>query len=188
MRLIVITPEDILENEAEMVTAMLRRNVDRVHLRHPGCGRDEMAGILQRIAPDIRRRITIHDHYELHTEFPGIGVHLNRRNPKPPEGFGGMVSRSCHSTEEVQQWAPRCAYVTLSPIFDSISKGGYCAGGFTETGLSALPPEKVIALGGITAERINSLRRYPFAGYAVSGDIWLSPDPIKQLENYDNSF
>ena len=70
-------------------------------------------------------RISLHDHHELAARFGVGGVHLNSRNPSVPDGFGGMVSRSCHSIAELSQYSSVCDYMFLSPIFDSISKSGY---------------------------------------------------------------
>ncbi len=63
-------------------------------------------------------------------------------------------------------------YVTLSPIFDSISKSGYTAA-YTHEELSRLTgaPTKVIALGGVNPERISFLRRYNFTGFAMLGAL-----------------
>ena len=64
-----------------------------------------------------------------------------------------------------------------SAHFDSISKQGYHSA-FTGETLSALDdiPTPVIALGGVTPERIPYLKRYNFNGFAMLGAIpWNSP-------------
>ena len=61
-------------------------------------------------------------------EFQIGGVHLNKRNNYAIPPFGPMrvrISVSCHSIEEVKEWKPKCDYVFLSPIYNSISKEGY---------------------------------------------------------------
>ena len=87
----------------------------------------------------------------------------------------GTVSGSCHSFEEVLE-ARFCDYVFLSPIFDSISKAGYKQG-FTSEQLQdakerMIINERVIALGGITADNIYIVRAYGFGGVAVLGSLW----------------
>ena len=67
----------------------------------------------------------MHDRHELAARFGVGGVHLNSRNPSVPDGFGGLVSRSCHSIAELSQYSSVCDYMFLSPVFDSISKSGY---------------------------------------------------------------
>lgn len=168
MRIIVITPEEPRADEAEMIVVMLEMGVDRVHLRHPKCSKAVLRNIIGAIPFYLRERITIHDYFELSAEFPTIGLNLNARNPELPEGTTGVVSRSCHTVDETLLPAD---YALLSPIFPSISKEGY-SHEFSETELQSLPEGKVIALGGITPERIDRLKRYPFGGFAVLGSVW----------------
>lgn len=121
----------------------------------------------------------LHDHHELVREYAVGGVHLNSRNPEPPADWCGDVSRSCHSLEEVKEWKSRCTYVTLSPIFDSISKQEYCAA-FTHEQLmqakaDGIIDNRVIALGGICADNVHEAMSYGFGGVMVLGDAWRPP-------------
>ncbi len=168
MRLIVITPERPHQHEAELIAAMLRRGIDRVHLRHPAASEGELRNIIASVPLELRGRLTLHDHFRLCSEFPQLGVNLNTRNPHAPAGIHGPLSRSCHTVEETRLEAD---YVLLSPIFPSISKPGY-SGEFTDEDLSALPPGKVVALGGVDCERLALLKRYPFVGAAFLGSVW----------------
>lgn len=64
----------------------------------------------------------------------------------------------------------------MSPIFDSISKVGYHAA-FSPTllkqaAIENVIDEKVIALGGITANNISLVKEWHFGGVAFLGDIW----------------
>ena len=163
-----ITPERVHKEESVLITEMLRRGIDRVHLRHPSVSVGEMRNIIASVPLDLRGRLTLHDHFALCREFPQVGVNLNSRNPEPPECDHGLVSRSCHSVEETFAEAD---YLLLSPIFPSISKPGYSAE-FSDEALSALPRDKVIALGGLDSERLPLLKRYPFVGAAFLGSVW----------------
>ncbi|MDR0574602.1 MAG: thiamine phosphate synthase [Tannerella sp.] len=85
------------------------------------------------------------------------------------------TSRSCHSLEEVAE-SRFFDYLFLSPVFDSISKAGYKQGFMPEQLAEAkkkkIIDEKVIALGGITAENLPLVRNYGFGGIAVLGALW----------------
>ncbi|MDD6553810.1 MAG: thiamine phosphate synthase [Prevotellaceae bacterium] len=88
------------------------------------------------------------------------------------------ISFSCHSLEEVAQYKNRCDYVFLSPIYDSISKQGYHSA-FTRDDLlrardKGIIDEKVIALGGVSEEKIPEIQRLGFGGYAMLGAVWAS--------------
>lgn len=170
MRRIAITPENISPIEHRMITAILDAGWDGVHLRHPGASLSDMRRLLMDIPQRHYHKLRLHGHFELLNEFNLGGIHLNRRCPKAPTLYRGAISRSCHSIEEISQYT-ECDYVTLSPIFDSISKQGYCSA-FSEEELTLIPPGKVVALGGVTPERIPTLMRYPFSGYAVLGFLF----------------
>ena len=106
-----------------------------------------------------------------------------------PNAFHGSISCSCHTIEEVITQKESKDYVFLSPIFDSISKVGYHAA-FSPTSLKQAAienviDEKVIALGGLTANNIPLVKEWHFGGVALLGDIWKRmSDP--QVDEYLN--
>ena len=80
-----------------------------------------------------------------------------------------------HAIEEVKTWKPACSHVFLSPVFDSISKQGYRAG-FTPEILrrasgEGIIDEKVIALGGVTPDKLQLLHSLGFGGAAMLGYV-----------------
>ena len=124
---------------------------------------------------DDRRRIVIHDFFELAEPYCLKGIHLNARRSTVPDGYEGHVSRSCHSLEEVKRYKSICGYVFLSPIFDSVSKQGY-ASAFTDETLKQASSDgvidgKVVALGGVTPDKISYLRQLGFGGAAMLGCV-----------------
>ncbi|MDE6491253.1 MAG: thiamine phosphate synthase, partial [Muribaculaceae bacterium] len=148
---IAITPEVEHPQEAAMVSAILDAGWDYVHLRHPGAGLRDIKRLIEAVPQKHHRKLRLHGHFELLNEFNLGGVHLNRRCRSLPAGYTGPFSRSCHSIDEIV----RCTdedYVTLSPIFDSVSKHGYRAA-FSDMELMSVPTgRRVVALGGITPE------------------------------------
>lgn len=195
MRIIVISAPDFLPGEAEAVTALLEAGAWRVHVRKPAAGSDSIARLLEHIPAALYSRISLHDHHELAARFGVGGVHLNSRNPSVPDGFGGMVSRSCHSIAELSQYSSVCDYMFLSPIFDSISKSGYTsrfsleeirrrivAGSDVATArMDVMSSDgncrsvdwgRVFALGGVCPDNIRLLEETGFGGAAVLGCIW----------------
>lgn len=169
---IFITPEEISDGENELVVRLLDQGWDYVHLRHPAASLSDMRRLIESIPQRYHNRLRLHGHFELATQFNLGGLHLNGRCPKAPDFYTGSVSRSCHSIEELTK-STDCDYVTLSPIFDSISKPGYKSS-FTADELlqlNEISKPLVIALGGITPERLEQLKPYNFGGYAVKGAI-----------------
>lgn len=125
MRIVVITDSEFLPREAEALTALLDAGAWRVHVRKPGSDVRSMMRLLEAFPERYHRYISLHDHHELALDLGIGGVHLSSRNPLFPRGFTGLVSRSCHSFEELGRYAGQCDYMFLSPVFDSISKQGY---------------------------------------------------------------
>lgn len=177
MRTIVITLPNFIEGEAEKITNLLRRgDVDIVHIRKPYSSIEEVATLIERIPEELASRLVLHDHHILALRYNLYGVHLNGRNPQPPAGWEGSVSRSCHSMKEVQECKSRCDYVSLSPIFDSISKIGYQSA-FTEreimdAHLDGIIDDKVYALGGVTFANLPKVESMGFGGAMILGDAW----------------
>ena len=181
---IVITKPEMFPGEADMVNTLFANGMQRLHLRKLGASEQEMAEWIGRIDLPFRQRIIVHDHHRLLRTMGLGGIHLNARNPEAPAWFSAerqkrrsvTLSRSCHSLEEIAQWKGVCDYLFLSPIFDSISKGGYTSAFTRETLLQAyhdgLFSKPVYALGGVSADNIRSIYDYGFAGAAVIGSLW----------------
>ena len=184
-----ITPESIYKGdtcaEAEAITRLLNLGeADYVHIRHPLCNQIEIKRLISLIPEKLRPQLALHDHIELALSGLAGGIHTNNRNlpfmRQLPFGECRDIrfSRSCHSFDEASEslgdlLGVKCDkdfdYVTLSPIFDSISKKGYLSR-FDEEDLRLRLPkikEKVIALGGITKARIPLLKDIGFSGAAM---------------------
>ena len=175
MRIIVITDTSFAASEAESIRILLSEGVDRVHLRKPQSAEADMRRLIEALPPELYPRLTLQDHLHLAVTNGIGGVHLNARNPEIPAGFGGLISRSCHSFGEIASH-PTEDYLFLSPIFDSISKTGYRAGYAPDELRKAFAQgiinPRVAALGGIRPEHLPALKEYGFGGVAFLGYIW----------------
>ena len=128
------------------------------------------------IHPEYRTRIVIHDFFSLKDKYLLGGIHLNSRHPEAPANYEGILSRACHSLEEVETTVSLFNYVLMSPVYDSISKQGYRSG-YSKDELkqaqeSGVIHEKVVALGGISEVNLAEIKSLGFGGAALLGDIW----------------
>lgn len=173
---IVITLPHFFDGEAGQIVQLLQSSVDLVHIRKPDSKAEDVEQLLRSIPPAYHGRLVLHDHHGLAAKYQLHGVHLNRRNPQPPEGWKGSVSKSCHSLQEVREWRDRCDYLSLSPIFDSISKRGYHAaftrGQIEEARREGIIDQKVLALGGVTFDKMDEVLNMGFGGGMILGDAW----------------
>lgn len=176
MEWIVITSPGFIQGEADFIDRLFGHGLDRLHLRKPGAEIGECRRLLDGISREWLPQIVVHDNFGLCREYGLGGVHLNGRNPMAPPNHEGSVSRSCHSLEEISRYKGECDYLTLSPIFNSISKQGYMAafgpGQLAAARDSGLIDRRVIALGGVTLENIPRVKELGFGGVAILGDVW----------------
>ena len=175
---IVITRPDFFDGEAERIADMLcSGKADLIHIRKPQSSQNEVERLLTYIPSQLYSRLVLHDHFPLAVKYGLHGVHLNSRNPQPPLGWSGAVSTSCHSFRELAQCRRQpYAYISLSPIFDSISKRGYRSA-FTRDVIAAaraqhLIDDRVMALGGVTFSRVPDVLQMGFGGAMILGDAW----------------
>ena len=176
MKWITITSPDFISGEAIFINKLFLQGLDLLHIRKPDASLEAYKRLLLQIPKHWYSRIVLHEHFALAEEFGLHGIHLNRRCSQVSDSFCGSISCSCHTIEEVITQKDSKDYVFLSPIFDSISKVGYHAA-FSPTSLKQAAienviDEKVIALGGITANNISLVKEWHFGGVALLGDIW----------------
>ena len=190
MLLIIITEPGFFDGEAGLINLLFEHGLQRLHLRKPDSNEADFESLIKQINPQFYNRVAIHDHHHLAVRYNLFGIHLNRRNSLVPDGFCGSVSRSLHTIEELSAEKQKYDYVTLSPIFDSVSKVGYNSQ-FTPSVLNDLRDRNlidshVIALGGITAYNIATLPQYGFGGAMVLGALWnLKGDKEMFLEYFE---
>lgn len=175
-KIIAITRPDFFEDEVKMIIDILNQGrADIIHLRKPGSNSKDIENLIEKIPEEYHPRLKIHDHFELTDKFKLAGIHLNSRNPVV-SGSPMSVSRSMHSIEELKG-ASRYDYVTLSPIFDSISKQGYKAAFNLDMLRNVLKERRnVIALGGVTPEKYQFLKELGFCGAALLSHFFNGED------------
>lgn len=181
--IIVITEPGHVNREAEKISALLAAGVDYVHIRKPHWSLREVRNLIEDIPYSFRRRLKLHGHFGLLDDFNLGGAHLNSRCPSAPP-TAKALSRSCHTIAETAS-CKGMEYVTLSPVFDSISKTGYKSAFDLKCLKTQICAKNVIALGGVTPESIPVLRDTGFYGAAMLGYVWKDVDAfIHEISAY----
>ena len=175
MKLIAITKPYCENEEAAFIRRLFESGFDIVHLRKPEADINYCRVLLEKLTEEERKKIIVHDYHILYEEYSLKGIHINKNITTLPEGYQGFKTRSCHSLEEVKMYKNDFDYVFLSPIFDSISKVGYKST-FDENVLrkaseQGIIDEKVVALGGVTFDKIPYLKELKFGGAAMMGSL-----------------
>lgn len=190
MQLIVISPPLSVPDEARLACELLALGLARFHVRKPAWSRVEVAAYLAAIPVQYHPRLVLHSHHALAAELDLGGVHLTaasrHQGIRPMRRPGQTLSTSFHTLAEIRQHRQRYDYVFLSPIFNSLSKTNYPAA-FTLTEITAALGQlrhragyvpQVLALGGVAAAQLPAVQQAGFAGAAVLGTVWQSPDPV----------
>ncbi|HEX9402082.1 MAG TPA: thiamine phosphate synthase [Anaeromyxobacter sp.] len=172
---------------ADAALAGLPPGVAAIHLREKDLGgRDllALARALAAICRSRRQRLVVNDRLDVALAAGADGIHLPSAGVPPAEarglvGPGALVGVSCHSAADVARArAGGASFAFLSPIFDTPSKRAYGP----PIGLEALRAAArlglpLVALGGVTPERVPSLRAAGAVGVAAVR-AWLdAPDP-----------
>ena len=166
----------MIDEDAYLISHLLKMGIYSVHLRKPEATINECRQLLTKLTDAERAKIIIHDYPELYTEFSLKGIHINKNITSLPDSYNGFKTRSCHSFEEITKYKHEYNYLFLSPIFDSISKIGYKSA-FTKEELQkaskdSIIDHKVIALGGVTLDKLPYLKQLNFGGIAMIGGIY----------------
>ncbi|MGM0462872.1 MAG: thiamine phosphate synthase [Fibrobacterota bacterium] len=179
--LAVISREDFFDGEAHCVHELFRRGLQRFHMRKPGADEKSHRDFLESLPAKYHSRIVLHNYHHLGDIF-SVGLHARFFRLNATGSGPAVQSTSCHSFDEVEYCAeafPFLQSVFLSPVFDSISKEGYTSAFSTHRlrrFLQKKCPFAIFALGGITAQRMDSVRLMGFDGAAVLGALWHGPD------------
>lgn len=175
MLTIAITYPYAIDKEDVIIRHLLANGFDIVHLRKPDANIDYCRELLGRLTPSELACIVVHDYYALYEEYALRGVHLNHNISSYPPHYRGTRTRSCHSFDEVVKYKEECDYLFLSPIFDSISKRGYLSkfshNELLNASIRGIIDDKVVALGGVTPDKLSYLKSLHFGGAAMLGAL-----------------
>lgn len=176
MKLILLSTPYFFVEEHQILNALFDEGLEILHLRKPDSEPVYSERLLTLISDSYRKKIVVHDHFYLKNEYSLRGIHLNHRNPQLPPKYKGHISCSCHTPEEVLAHKRACDYVFFSPVFNSISKENYPSN-YSIVELKELANRKVIdrkvmALGGVDLQNIQTLKDIGFGGAVILGDIW----------------
>jgi len=181
--IIIITPEEMMKNETELINELFQEGLDLLHIRKPFMNPEEMTDFIQKIDSRFHHRLVLHSHCDLAKNFNISRLHfreIDRQNGLFKSFVDKTISTSVHDIEAFNQLNEDWEYSFISPVFPSISKKGY---GESSTILNEIkkrdnPKVKLIALGGINENNINKVFDNDVDGVALLGSIWESDEPL----------
>ncbi|WP_411811777.1 thiamine phosphate synthase [Chryseobacterium scophthalmum] len=181
--IIVISPEELVQNETEIINQLFREGLDLLHIRKPFIGQNEMKDFIQKIDSEFYPQLVLHSHYSLAENFNISRFHfreIDRKKGLYQSFTNKTISTSVHDVESFNQLNEEWEYAFISPVFPSISKKGY---GGNSTILNDIKKRdnsnvKLIALGGINENNIHHVFENNIDGVALLGAIWENTEPL----------
>lgn len=180
---VVITPEELVQNETEIINALFEEGLDLLHIRKPFINSKEMKDFIQNIHSEFHHQLVLHSHHDLAKRFNISRFHfreIDRRNDLFKSFTDQTISTSVHDIETFNELSDDWEYAFISPVFPSISKKGY---GENSNILNEIKKQnnsnvKLIALGGIHENNVSGVFNSRVDGVALLGAIWESNNPL----------
>ena len=164
------------------VAAAVSGGADAVQLREKDLADAEMLSLARRLREVTQGRalLIVNGPLEVALAAGTDGVHLPEGAPlvaRPRQGF--LVGRSVHSLEAARRAeAEGLDYLVAGPVYETRSHpGGEPAGPGLIEEITWAVEVPVLAIGGVTAERVGEVLEAGAAGVAAISAVLGAPDP-----------
>lgn len=185
------------DQQIDLVAAVgdyLRAGGRFVSLRGGDCGDRRLIELARRIGGMVYSAggtFLVHRRADIARLAGADGVHLSSRGLRRRDAVrlldhSAVVGRSCHQQSEVEDARREdIGFVTLGPIFESLSKPGYGPRldprEFEAASAVSLP---VYALGGVVPGRVTDCLKLGASGVGVVGGILGADSPFEATSRY----
>jgi thiamine-phosphate pyrophosphorylase len=182
---------DFLDRAAEVMAAGGRMLA--LHLRAPhasGRGVHELAVRLMDSARSAGALLVINDRLDVAMAVGADGIQLGRRGLPLADAYrlvGGRmhIGASVHALADAKDaFAAGADWVLAGAIYPTPSHPGESPAGIRLIEDAASAGLPVIAIGGVTAERVAEVRSAGAAGVAAIRGIWDDPSPAAAVKRY----
>jgi thiamine-phosphate pyrophosphorylase len=183
MLVIIVSNPTALKNEAVHINELFKQGMQLFHLRKPNYTLDQMEELLKQIDSKNYPLISLHQHHGLAEKYDLKRIHFPEFQRKETNEIelqkwkvkGFTLSTSIHDLEEYKNLSELFDYAFYGPVYTSISKPNYKP---KQEVLPKLEQKerkvKLIAIGGVDADKLMALRDAGFDGAALLGAVWNS--------------
>ena len=177
----------------DRVAAAARAGVHLIQVRERDLDGGPLARLVVRCLDAVRgtrARILVNDRMDVAVATRAHGIHLPGHAPPAPRvralaPAAFVVGRSVHAPDEARDVSAGGGidYLIFGTVFETASKPGAAPAGLCAlTEVAAATTQPVLAVGGITVERMGLLRAAGAAGFAAIGLFAdCSPDHLQVL-------
>ena len=197
MEIYVISSPENFYGEYNVVAKLLELDRFTFHLRKPFATIDDCCFFLNNIPTHFHSKIVLHQHHSLSNKFNVKGLHFKEKDriSKSDSDLNSIKSVNSNLTlstsiHELDKFSTITIfdYIFVSPVYDSISKEAY----HSKLVLADIKNQiiefkkisstKIIALGGVTSEKLPELHDVGFDGAAFLGAVWKNSMPNATLK------
>jgi len=189
--MIVITNPIPITNEIDTIHSLFENGLELLHIRKPDFSETEMNAFLSEIKSDFRQQLVLHSHHQLASAAGIHRIHFtekarietSEKSLKNWKKNGFSLSTSIHQMIDFEKLSTVFAYAFFGPVFESISKPKYASNLDFKKELEHRKNNKttLLAVGGITADKIKTALLYGFDDVALLGILWNSNHPIENF-------
>lgn len=192
MKLVVITPSKLEDNEISAVNQMFEAGLETLHLRKSRLSTKELEEYIKQIPTHFHNRIIIHSHHKLAIKYNLKGIHftdshLNKkfrlwwnnkmiyiRKPNLIKTISYKHVDELYLDEKI-----KISYCFLGTMFHNVS-GELYSGFYTEKIEAVIKNsgKKVYARGGVNEKSVELAYKLGFHGVAIYGYLWKSTAPF----------
>ncbi|HUG15924.1 MAG TPA: thiamine phosphate synthase [Thermomicrobiales bacterium] len=170
---------------ADVAAAAAEGGVDGVHVRLPGAAADDVLALARELRGRIgNAALIVNDRLDVALVAGADGAQLGERSLSVSDARGLLgdallIGRSVHDVEGARRTADDGAdYLLAGHVFDTISKAGTPGRGLDWLAeIAAAVDVPVIAIGGVTIERIPAVMETGAYGVAMGRELLRAADP-----------
>jgi len=160
-----------------------------LHLRAPlanGLAVYRWAEALRTLTRDAGALLLVNDRVDVALAVDADGVQLGRRglavaDARRLAGAERLVGVSAHTSTEADE-ARGADFVLVGNVYATASHPGRA--GIGVRGLGAFAGFPLVAIGGVTPERVAELREAGVRGVAAIRGVWDAPSPARAVRSY----
>ncbi|RTZ00787.1 thiamine phosphate synthase [Flavobacterium sp. RSP49] len=190
--MIVITNPIPITNQIDTIHSLFENGLELLHIRKPDFSETEMNAFLSEIKSDFRKQLVLHSHHQLASAAGIDRIHFTEKarietfeqGLKNWKENGFKLSTSIHNMIDFEQLSNVFDYAFFGPVFESISKPNYASDIDFKKALQQRKNNEtsLVALGGITSDKIKTALEYGFDDVALLGTLWNCNNPIENFK------
>jgi len=193
--LYVITDNRYLRNRSlpDLVEAALRGGAAAVQLRNKEADTADFIEEGLQLLPITRKYkvpLIVNDRIDVAVEIDADGVHLGQEDASPEEarsilGMSKIIGVSVHSvTQAMEALEFPVDYLGAGSIYPSKTEPREAIGVQTLERICKSVGIPVIAIGGITVDKVEEVMKNGASGVAVISDVWDTDDVEERVREY----